>query len=273
MVAVNYLWNPLNDNIVREFDDSGTAVAEYTTEPDLYGNVVSQYRTGQTSYLHFDGQGNTSELTNDAGNVTDAIRYRAFGELEERTGSTDIRFQFVGLKGYWTDVDTHEYSIRRQILSAFEARWLSIEVSQSHSGLGGYVYVGNRPCMLNDPAGALRTALSPRLATDIVEPLEIISVARGEPDIPSLNDEAADDTCAPAKKRQCRYRIWRVKTVDPTIPCMFTASDVILDTIVCTKSCITGTTCPKTYEYRLLVGKPERLVCSANGKYVGCDEC
>lgn len=42
MTAVNYLWNPINDNIVREFDDAGNAIAEYTTEPDLYGNVVSQ---------------------------------------------------------------------------------------------------------------------------------------------------------------------------------------------------------------------------------------
>jgi len=48
MVAVNYLWNPINDNIVREFDDSGTTIAEYTTEPDPYGNVITQYRNGET---------------------------------------------------------------------------------------------------------------------------------------------------------------------------------------------------------------------------------
>ena len=32
MPVVNYLWNPLNDNIVREFDDAGAVIAEYTTE-------------------------------------------------------------------------------------------------------------------------------------------------------------------------------------------------------------------------------------------------
>ena len=37
MVAVNYLWNPINDNIVREFDDAGATIAGYTTEPDLHG--------------------------------------------------------------------------------------------------------------------------------------------------------------------------------------------------------------------------------------------
>jgi hypothetical protein len=95
MVAVNYLWNPINDNIVREFDDAGATVAGYTTEPDVYGNVVSQYRNGQTNYPHSDGQGNTTELSNDAGNVTDTIRYSAFGEVTQRTGTTVIPIQYV----------------------------------------------------------------------------------------------------------------------------------------------------------------------------------
>ena len=104
MTAVNYLWNPINDNIVREFDDAGNTIAEYTTEPDLYGNVVSQFfRNGQTSYLLSDAQGNTTEPTNDVGNVTDTIRYSAFGEVTQRTGTTEIPFQYVGQKGYCTD--------------------------------------------------------------------------------------------------------------------------------------------------------------------------
>ena len=104
MVAVNYLWNPINDNIIEEFDDAGNTIAEYTTEPDLYGNVVSQFRNGQTSYLLSDGQGNTTELTNDAGDVTYyRIRYSAFGEVTERTGATEIPFQYVGQKGYYRD--------------------------------------------------------------------------------------------------------------------------------------------------------------------------
>ena len=41
MVAVNYDWDELEDNIDEEYDDAGIAVAEYTTEPGQFGNVVS----------------------------------------------------------------------------------------------------------------------------------------------------------------------------------------------------------------------------------------
>ena len=42
-------WDPIEDNIVREYDEAGVVAAEYTTEPDLYGNVISQRR--QTSIV------------------------------------------------------------------------------------------------------------------------------------------------------------------------------------------------------------------------------
>jgi RHS repeat-associated protein len=159
MTAVNYLWNPINDNIVREFDDAGNTVAEYTTEPDLYGNVVSQYRNGQTSYLLSDGQGNTTELTNDAGSVTDTIRYSAFGEVTERTGTTEIPFQYVGQKGYYRDSDTAKYSIRQRPLSSRNGRWLTTDplgLALSNENL--YIFCANSPFMLIDPSGLNRTS-------------------------------------------------------------------------------------------------------------------
>lgn len=127
MVAINYLWNPINDNIVREFDDSGNTIAEYTTEPDLYGNVLSQYRGGEIMYLHFDGQGNTTELTNDIGNVTDTIRYSAFGEVTKRSGTAEIPFQYIGHKGYHRNDLTDTYSVRSRNLVPEIGRWLSRE--------------------------------------------------------------------------------------------------------------------------------------------------
>ena len=151
MVAVNYLWNPINDNIVREFDDSGNTIAEYTTEPDLYGNVVSQHRGGQTNYLHSDGQGNTTELTNDAGNVTDKIRYSAFGEVTVRTGTTEIPFQYVGQKGYYRDSETGSYSVRRRPCIPQLSRWASLDVESQFGNR--FAYVDNRPTFSIDPSG------------------------------------------------------------------------------------------------------------------------
>jgi RHS repeat-associated protein len=168
MVAINYLWNPINDNIVREFDDAGNTVAEYTTEPDLYGNVISQYRDGQTGHLHFDGQGSTTELTNDTGTVTDTIRYSAFGELVNRTGPTAIPLCFVGENGYYAEVTTRQYYIRQRSLIAQEGRWLSLDSpsdvsTRSHGPLHEhYVYVNNSPAVSADPSGRTNPPPRPR---------------------------------------------------------------------------------------------------------------
>lgn len=143
MVAVNYLWNPINDNIVREFDDAGATIAEYATEPDLYGSVVSQYRDGDTSYLHFDGQGNTTELTNDAGDVTDTIRYSTFGDVTAYTSPTDLPFKYLGQIAYYSDVEAGDYSVRQQVLSPQEGRWLSVYTFGHPNSPHAYHYEGN----------------------------------------------------------------------------------------------------------------------------------
>ena len=122
MPVVNYLWNPLNDNIVREFDDAGTVIAEYTTESNQFGNVVSQRRNGQDSVYHYDGQGSTVALTNANGDVTDTYAYSAFGEVTAQTGNTVNPFQYIGMKGYYRDIETGEYEVRRRTLS-LRARW------------------------------------------------------------------------------------------------------------------------------------------------------
>ncbi len=80
MSAVRYLWNPINHNIIREYDDSGNTIANYTTEPGLHGDVVSQHRDGETSFYHYDGQGNTLALTDENGDVTDCA-YQAANRL------------------------------------------------------------------------------------------------------------------------------------------------------------------------------------------------
>jgi len=153
MPTVNYLWNPINDNIVREFDDDGNTIAEYTTEPDLYGNVVSQYRNGQTSYLLSDGQGNTTELTNDAGNVTDTIRYSAFGEVTQRTGTTEIPFQYLGQKGYYRDNVTGDYLARFRPYSARLGRWLTWDQLPVALPFEAYLFVYNNPLCFFDRSG------------------------------------------------------------------------------------------------------------------------
>lgn len=154
MTAVNYLWNPINDNIVEEFDDAGNTIAEYTTEPDQFGDVVSQFRDGQESFYHTDGQGSTLALTNANGDLTDTYAYSAFGDLTARTGSTMNPFQYIGQKQYYNDVQTEAYEIRRRPM-VFHGRWLTkdpvyfIALDDPNT----YLYVGNLCIQRVDPSG------------------------------------------------------------------------------------------------------------------------
>jgi hypothetical protein len=46
MPEINFFWDPLSDNILQERDETGAVTAEYTAEPGLYGNIISQNRSG-----------------------------------------------------------------------------------------------------------------------------------------------------------------------------------------------------------------------------------
>jgi RHS repeat-associated protein len=49
-----------------------------------------------TSYYSYDGHGSVRQLTDTAGNVTDTYTYDAFGNLLERSGSTQNNMLFAG---------------------------------------------------------------------------------------------------------------------------------------------------------------------------------
>lgn len=154
MTIVNYDWDEDEDNIVEEYDDTGTTVAEYTTEPALFGNVVSQRRNGQDSVYHYDGQGSTLALTDSNGDVTDTYSYSAFGEVTAQTGSAVNPFQYIGKKQYYRDAQTGEYSVRRRDLSARFVRWLThdpLGVLATATNL--YLYVRNCAITTIDPSG------------------------------------------------------------------------------------------------------------------------
>jgi RHS repeat-associated protein len=145
-MGTRLLWDPIEDNIVRELDDSNTTVADYTTEPYLYGDLISQDRDGQSRFYHFDGRGSTTELTDSSGVVTDTRRYSAFGETTVSTGSTDFPLQFVGQYGYYCDQGTGEIFARRRIYEPAIARWSAMGPIRIHAvGLNTYAYLGNAP--------------------------------------------------------------------------------------------------------------------------------
>ena len=153
MPTVNYLWNPINDSIIKEFDDAGSTIAEYTTEPD--GSLISEHRSGVTYQHHYDGQGNTRALTNDQGEVTDTFAYTSNGELTERTGTTPTPIQFGGEHGYHTDQTTGQIMARRRAFSHRQGRWLSVDPLAILDDPNLYRYANNNPVNLIDPSGLI----------------------------------------------------------------------------------------------------------------------
>lgn len=149
----HFLWDPVEDNIVKEIDDSGTPVADYTTEPYLYGDLISQHRDSQSSFYHYDGQGSTTSLTDSTGTVTDTYAYSAFGEVTGHSGSTANPFQWHGEQNYYWCEGIGDFLIRRRSYDPKDGRWLAFEPLFGVDGPNGYLYALASPITYNDPTG------------------------------------------------------------------------------------------------------------------------
>lgn len=151
-MATNYLW--FGTNLLEEFDDDGTTIVSYDVEPDPYGNVISQTRSGETSHFLYDPQGSTTEVIDDDGNVTDTRRYTAFGETVEATGVTLFPFQYVGRNGYYYDANRVNYYVRRRDYDNIRGRWECVDLlGVSSDNINVYMYAENTPLVIIDPSG------------------------------------------------------------------------------------------------------------------------
>ena len=156
MARKYFFWDPLSDNILQERDETGSVTAEYTAEPGLYGNIISQNRGGVESQYHYDAQGSTLAVTDDNQNVTDTFAYSAFGEVTERTGTTEVPFQYIGQRGYNTDSLTGQIMARERPYEPVRARWLSVDPIDGPALSNLYGYVRNAPITSSDPSGQFR---------------------------------------------------------------------------------------------------------------------
>jgi len=161
MPEVNYFWDEIEDNVVREYDENNNTIASYTTEPTLYGSVLSQDRGGEKRYFQFDGLGNTTELTDVSGGVTDTRRYSSFGGVSEATGVGDIAWQWGGRLGYHVTLTVGIY-VRRRFYTFSLLRWLSVDPLVSTSN--HYLYCRNNALVNSDPSGANPVAIGPPVA-------------------------------------------------------------------------------------------------------------
>jgi len=145
-----FMWDPIEDNIVKEFDGGGIAVVEYSTEPQLYGDIIARRTDGVTGYYHFDALGSVVGATDATQDTIGTTSYSAFGVITESTGINAIRFHFVGRSGYISMTSSSEYCVRHRVYNAPLARWLSFDPLYSTRI---YVYVDNRTTRDIDPSG------------------------------------------------------------------------------------------------------------------------
>ena len=127
MPIIEYEWDDFDDTIIGEYDDNGDVIAEYDREPGLHGEPISQRRSGQSHFFHYDGSGNVVALTDANGEVTDTRVYDAFGEVVESTGATTFPFQYAGQKGVYHDDETANDYAGDRVYEPTIARWLSLK--------------------------------------------------------------------------------------------------------------------------------------------------
>jgi RHS repeat-associated protein len=149
--TTKHVWD--GENILLETDGSNVVQVVYTLEPALYGNLVSQRRSGATSIYLFDALGSTRELASSTGSVTDSYVYDSFGNILLTSGSTINWFRFIGHSGCYYDIDIGDYNLRARFYGAAIGRFLSRDPLESSNRSNGYVYSFNNPAVLSDPSG------------------------------------------------------------------------------------------------------------------------
>jgi len=91
------------ENVLRELD--GENVIAYTHNPQQYGELISQRRSGATAFHHYDALGSTDRLTDTNEGVSASYLYKAFGEQSVLSGSHANPFTWVGRLGYYRQGD------------------------------------------------------------------------------------------------------------------------------------------------------------------------
>jgi RHS repeat-associated protein len=167
------------ENIIGELNNLGVTIVRYTLAPEggvhpersEWGNLVSQRRSGATSFHHFDapaslgheasyagrsGLGSTDRLTDSSQATLIAYLYRAFGLQTILSGSHANRMSWNGRWGYYRQTDAEDYWVRARIMKPKPGRWLSrdaVLAKPKRPYEGAYLYAENDPCLGVDPSG------------------------------------------------------------------------------------------------------------------------
>ncbi|MGA1840051.1 MAG: PKD domain-containing protein [bacterium] len=139
--------------VLEETDAGSSLIAGYVHGDDL----ISMKRGSIQYFYHYDGNGNTRELTDFSETITDTYIYDAFGVILNRTGVTDNNYLYTGEQ---YDVNIGFYYLRARYYNQATGRFLTSDPMEPFPGsiydppsLHLYVYTKNNPVNYIDPSG------------------------------------------------------------------------------------------------------------------------
>ena len=174
-------------------ETSGAESISYTYGDDL----VSQHNETSSYYYHYDGLGSTRGLSNATGQLTDSYDFSAYGEVLNKTGSTNNHYLFAGEQ---FDQTLNKYYLRARLYNPVTGRFTQMDSwmgeLQEPISLNKYLYAHANPSNNIDPSGLtifiIGVTSQRKLTEELVEEVvdiyhAVVSGVRGEFDGP---DEA-----------------------------------------------------------------------------------
>jgi RHS repeat-associated protein len=144
--------------VLLETDTSGNLQARNTDHPENFGGLVSQNRSGVSSWYGYDGQGSTRILVSIGGSITDSYSYKVFGEPLQTGSGTVNPHTYVGRLRYRRQTNGF-YLLSVRVLDPFTGRFISVDPIGFVAGDPSfYRYVENCPVNVFDAMG-LRTQI------------------------------------------------------------------------------------------------------------------
>ncbi|HZK00195.1 MAG TPA: polymorphic toxin type 37 domain-containing protein, partial [Tissierellaceae bacterium] len=150
--VVNYLVDTsgLLSHVLAEYDEDDNLIVYYTRGDDL----ISQERDGQKHYYLYDGHNSVRMLVDENSNITDTYTYDAFGNLTDRTGTTENNYLYCGEQFNGT---TGLYYLRARYMNPSTGTFISMDKYQGTINdpisLHKYLYANANPVMYTDPTG------------------------------------------------------------------------------------------------------------------------
>ncbi|MGA1841276.1 MAG: PKD domain-containing protein [bacterium] len=151
-VLTNYLVDMNRDyaQVIEERDGGSVLLVSY-----IYGDdLISMNRGGVDFFYHYDGNGNTRQITDVLENITDTYNYDAFGIMLDQTGTTENNYLYTG-EQYDTTVGF--YYLRARYYNQNNGRFTILDEYKGNIydpiSLHKYSYCKDNPVNLIDPSG------------------------------------------------------------------------------------------------------------------------